>query len=268
MSTLGSRETKLSEHFQKESIDVPTLEHFQRILDSTVIDLADFVNDMSYLGFDRNKIARMAAVKLGAFRTVKFCLLGGMRGTNLKKILEKSVKVDPDIKAAWTERKIKANGSGPDDLTMGRLMATFPEITAFYLEVNHVQKKIGELACPASLQFPAAAGLPMNHTVRMQHLEFSVRFSFLISGDKKFHAAFYRAAFNGQLSVTRLSESVAKLVGNPSDSESKAVDLDKMIEGLRQKYGEDKFVVSEPQLQGVSSGKGGVPSSTQIRFDL
>jgi len=263
MSTLGTRDTKYSEYFYKPAIEVPSLEHFQKILDSVAIDLKEFSDDMAYLGFDRNKIAKMAAARLGAMKTVKFCMLGGMRGTNLKKILDRSVKVDDDIKTAYREGKVKSNGSGPEDLTMGRLMATFPEITAYYLNKHEVPKKLHDSACPPGLQFPAAAGLPMTHTVRLQHLEFSVKFSFLISGDRRFHVTFYKAAFNGQISVSRLAESVAKLVGNPTDTESKAVDIDTMMKGLMEKYGEDKFVVQEGQTRGVSSGGGGVSLGKQ-----
>jgi hypothetical protein len=260
-STLGVSTSSHSQHFYTEEIQVPTLEHFQKIIDSIEVDLSQFSNDMSYLGFDKNKIAKMAAEKLGAFRTVKLCLLGGMRGTNLGKILDKSVKVDADIKKVYDEQKIKSNGSGPNDLTMGRLMATFPEITAHYMDKNSVPKKLTESACPAALQFPAAAGLPMSHTVRLQHAEFAVKFAFLISGDKKFHVTYYKAAFNGQQLVKRLSQSVNLLCGSPTDSDSKGVDLDTMFEALAEKYDRNRFVFQEPQGKGVSSGMGGVPIS-------
>jgi len=138
-STLGVSTSAHSQHFYTEEIQVPTLEHFQKIIDSIEVDLSQFSNDMSYLGFDKNKIANMAAERLGAFRTVKLCLLGGMRGTNLGKILDKSVKVDADIKKVYDEQKIKSNGSGPNDLTMGRLIATFPNHRSL-----HGQKQCAE----------------------------------------------------------------------------------------------------------------------------
>jgi hypothetical protein len=252
MSVLGSGTTSHAEHFYKAEIKVASLEDFQKILDSTTADFTDFVNDMSYLGFDKNKIAKMAAEKLGAFNTTKLCLLGGIRGTNLGKILDKSVKVDTEIKRLYTEGKILSNGSGAEDLTMGRLMATFPEITGFYMHKYDVPKKLIDQPCPAALQFPAAAGLPMNSTVRLQHLEFAVQFAFLISTDKMFHATYYRAAFNGQQSVKRLSAELIGVCGNPKDSESKAVDLDKMIELLVEKYGSERFVLNEGKAKGKS----------------
>lgn len=257
-STLGSRSNSAAEHFHKEEITVTSLEGFQKILDSVELDLSAFSEDMTYSGFDKTKVAQMAAQNLGAARTVKFCFLGGMRGTNLRKIIDKSVKVDKDVLSCWKSEKIKSNGNGPDDLTMGRLMATFPEITAHYMLKHNVQKKLSDDNCPASLQFPAAAGLPMNHNVRMLHIEFAIRFSFLISSDKKFYPQYYRAAFNGQQEVRRLSDSVQAICGNPKDADSKQFDFDAAISGFIEKYGRDRFVMN------AATGKqklttGGVP---------
>lgn len=264
MSVLGEKSTVHAEHYYKPSIQVPSLEHFQRILDSTEQQLTDFATDMSYLGFDKDKIAKLAAERLGAFRTVKFCLLGGMRGTNLDNIMKKSVKIDGDVKEAWERKLILKNGAGPNDLTMGRLMATFPEIVAHYMSKHNIPKKVPDSVCPSALQFPAAAGLPMNHTVRLQHVEFAVKFSFLISPDKMFHATYYRAAFNGQQPVKRLNRGLSEICGNPTDHESKAVDVESMFLGLAEKYGKERIVLTEPQLRGVGSGHGGVPLSQQI----
>lgn len=242
-STLGSGSAgKGAEHFYKSEIVVPTLEHFQSILDSVDVDLSEFSDDMAYSGFDKAKIAKLAAKQLGAFLTVKLCLLGGMRGTNLKKILEKSKKVDEDVEKAYTAGKILSQGSGATDLTMGRLMATFPEIVAHYLHKHNVSKKLSDDTCSAAIQFPAAAGLPMSHTVRLQHMEFAVKFSFLISQDKKFHPQYYKAAFTSQQEVRRLSADIQKIVGNPSDSDSKSFDIDAGFAALAEKYGADRFV--------------------------
>jgi hypothetical protein len=255
-STLGQG-NKLAEHFEKEEIAVPSLDHFQKILDSVELDLSDFASDMAYSGFDKSKVAQLAASRLGAKRTVKFCFLGGMRGTNLKRILERSAKVDPEIQQAYKAQKIVSNGTGPETLTMGRLMATFPEITAHYMKKNEVPKKLSDDNCPAALQFPAAAGLPMSHHIRMLHLEFSVRFSFLISRDKKFYAQYYRAAFNGQQEINRLSAQVKELVGNPSYNDSRSFDLDTAIKAMMEKYGEDRFVLN-------SGAQGNQPDSSNI----
>jgi len=240
-STLGSG-NRHAEHFNKPEIEVSSLESFQKILDSTELDLSEFSDNMAYSGFDKNKIAKLAALRLGGLRTVKFCLLGGMRGSNLKKICEKSSKVDSDILECYKSGKIVSNGTGPEDLTMGRLMATFPEITAHYMAKNNVSKKLMESQCPAALQFPAAAGLPMSHTTRMLHLDFAIRFSFLISGDKKFHPQYYKAALTGQLPASRLSPTLKPLCGDPVDDDSRSFDYDAAISAMVDKYGKERFV--------------------------
>lgn len=238
-STLGT-ESRHSEHFYKET-EVASLETFQKILDSVQIDLKDFCDDMAYQGFDKTKVAKLAAKNLGGFLTVKFCVLGAMRGTNLEKILSKSVKPDPDVKKAVDLKKVQSRVTNPDSLTVGRLLAAFPEVAAHYMVVNKIPPKILSNACPAALQFPSAAGLPMSHTVRLQHLEFAVQFSFLISQDKKFHPVYYMAAFNGQQETKRLSEVVQEVVGKPTSGESKAVDMHSAISAMRTKYGQDRF---------------------------
>lgn len=242
MSVLGSGgSSKHAEHFYKGEIEVPSLEHFQKILDAVEMDLKDFSDDMAYSGFDKNKVAKLAAINLGAVKTVKFCLLGGMRGTNLKKIIDKSAKVDPDVAKAYKDGKIKSNGTGSEDLTMGRLMATFPEIVAHYLKKHSVPKKLSVDPCPAALQFPAAAGLPMSASVRMLHMEFAIQFSFLISKDGKFYPQYYKAAFTGQQETKRLSSVVSEICGKPTDAESRGFDIDVAMQGFVKKYGKDRF---------------------------
>jgi hypothetical protein len=241
-STLGTG-SRHAEHFHKTGKDaeVATLESFQKILDSEELDLKDFTEEMAYLGFDKTKIAKLASIRLGGFLTVKFVYLGAMRGTNLDKILKKSVKPDKDIKAAYDDKRVKSNGTGTEDLTVGRLLAVFPEIASHYMNKHSVPKKLPGDSCPAALQFPAAAALPMNANVRLLHLEFAVKFSFLISKDKKFHPKYYRAAFTGQLPVKRLSPEVLKLVGNPTDAESSGFDLENSFGAMMVKYGKDRF---------------------------
>jgi hypothetical protein len=249
-STLGvGGSSKTAQHFDKPEIVVSSLEHFQKILNSTELDLEDFSDNMAYSGFDKNKIALLAAKNLGAKRTVKFCLLGAMRGTNLKKIIEKSKQVDSDVAECWKNGKVLSNGTGPDDLTMGRLMATFPEICAHYMKKNDIDKKLSDDMCPAALQFPAAAGLPMNHSTRLLHLEFSIKFAFLISQDKMFYPQYYRAAFNGQQPTGVLSSVVQELVGNPTEQESKAFDFDTAMNGFYDKYGRERFVVNSGAMK-------------------
>lgn len=216
-----------AQYFEMTSLEVAGLDQFQKILDSGELDLTMFREDMSYLGFDKQKIARLAAKQLGPKLTIKLLYLGTMRGTNLTKILSKSVKVDQEVKKAHDTKRILSGGSGANDLTMGRLMGTFPEIAAFYALRHSFPKKLEDEDCHAALQWPAAASLPMSPEVRMEHVRFSRRFSELIGS--RFEERFYIAAFNGQLSVSRLDPSVITLCGNPSDHVSKSVDINQIF---------------------------------------
>lgn len=227
-STIGS--ASASQFFDMDTLDVTGLDQFQKILDSGEIDLTAFKEEMSYLGFDKQKIARLAAKNLGPKLTIKLLYLGSMRGTNLQKILSKSVKVDKDVKKAYDAKRILSGGSGANDLTMGRLMGTFPEIAAFYALRHPFAKKIEEQDCDSALQWPAAASLPMSSEVRVEHIRFCKSFSELIGS--KFEERFYIAAFNGQLSVSRLDPTVLKLCGNPSDHLSRSVDLNQIFRDL------------------------------------
>lgn len=220
-SSLGS--VSAAKYFDQESLEIDTLSEFQRILDVGDLDLTAFRDDMSYLGFDKQKIARLAAKNLGPKKTIRLLYLGTMRGTNLDKIFKKSVKVDAELKKAFDDKMILSGGTGANDLTMGRLLGTFPEIATFYAIKYPFGKKIEDSDCPAALQWPAAASLPMSSMVRAAHVRFCIDFSKLIGS--KFEQRYYMAAFNGQLSTTRLDPSVISLCGNPNDAESKSVDM-------------------------------------------
>lgn len=220
-TTVGS--TSASQYFTYDSLDIKGLEDFQKILDAGDVDLTNFREEMSYLGFDKQRIARLAALNLGPRRTIKCLYLGAMRGTNLEKILSKSVKVDQELKTAFDTKKILSGGTGANDLTMGRLMGTFPEIAAYYAIKYPFPKKIEDSDCPSALQWPTAASLPMSLNVRLSHVRFCVEFSALIGS--KFEQRYYLAAFNSQLSIARLDPSVLSLCGASSDAESRAVDM-------------------------------------------
>lgn len=227
-SLLGSRAGKdMKKYFDEEELDV-TFENFNKILKSTEMDLTSFVEGMSYNGFNKQEYAKLFARKIGAKRLVKVLVLGAMRGTNLAKILSKSVKVDPDIQKLHDKKLIKSNGKDYGDLTVGRALACFPEVACHYLAKENLPKKIIGSSCPSSLQFPAAAGIPMTPLVRSQHVSFSIEFSKLIGS--KPEMAYYMAAFNGQCDISDCSDVVKEVVGEPTGSESRSVDVAKMWE--------------------------------------
>lgn len=220
-SRIGSGKAA-ADYFDDLTLDT-SYSQFLKVLGSTEPDFSVFINDMSFAGFNKQRMAVLAANRLGARRTLKLTILAAYRGTNLGKIVGRSIKVDPDVKKAFDERLILSNGKGPDDLTMGRLLACFPQFAAYYLMKLNCPKKVEGLRCPACIQFPAAASLPMSPLVRQQHIEFCIDFSKLIGS--KFDVKFYSAAFKSQEKVSTLHEDLLKVLGNPTDQESMQVDV-------------------------------------------
>lgn len=229
-STLGSGKSS-AKYFDAETLDTD-YGNFLKILSSTEPDLQDFMDGMSFAGFNKAKMAKLAAARLGARRTIKLVFLAAYRGTNLTKIIARSVKVDDDVKKAHEDRLILSNGKGPEDLTMGRLLACFPQFAAYYMMRLNCPKKIVGNDCPACLQFPAAASLPMSVVVRTQHIEFCKDFSDLIGS--KFDPKFYIAAFKGAEDVTTLHSDLREILGNPTNKESNSVDVSRLLESVKE----------------------------------
>jgi hypothetical protein len=244
---MSTTSTSASNLFNNSSLDVD-YESFHAVLTSTDAGLESFVGDMAYQGFDKARFSRMFAKAFGAARVVKIVVLGAMRGTNLKKIIEKSVKPDPEIKNLFTSGKLLANGAGVNDLTVGRCLACFPEVAAYYLHKHKIPKKIQDHDCPGFLQFPAAAGIPMSMTLRALHVDFCARFAVLINSE--FRPEYYRFAFNGQCGLDKVPGSELRSdLGITSTAESRSVDIDKILK--------DRKRVSFVAEVGESSG--GVP---------
>lgn len=222
-SLIGSSTGKgAAKYFDEEELDT-SFENFNQILKGTEMDLSTFVENMSYNGFNKQEYGRLFAKAIGARRLVKVLVLGAMRGTNLKKIISKSVKVDTDIKKMYDKGLIKSNGKDYGDLTVGRALACFPEVACHYLVRERVPKKILGSPCSAALQFPAAAGIPMTALVRSNHIAFSIEFSRLIGSKPEIQ--YYMAGFNGQCSIDDVSDVVKVECGSPSDEESRRVDV-------------------------------------------
>jgi hypothetical protein len=224
MSTFGPSE--VSKYFDLDSVDLE-FSQIQKILLTAEFDLTNFIGDMSFSGFDKSRIARLAAKQLGPRLLLKLLVLAAMRGTNLKKILEKSMNPDPKIKEAFEKKKVLSGGKGKDDVTMGRILSCFPEVAAYKLMEYKLPAKIVTSTCPACIQFPAAAALPMSATVRAQHIKFCKDFSRLIKS--KFEETYYLAAFNGGCDFRRVDGDLKAVLGNPTEASSRAVDLAPMF---------------------------------------
>lgn len=242
-STVGSDPKALQEAFEKPSVKA-SLGQLSKLIAKARLDLKDFSDGLEYSGFDREKIGAECAERFGAKGTAKLILLGVKRGTRIDKILRTSVSEDPEVKAWFDSGKIKAGGKGPKVITVGRILACFPDCAVLIARRYGVKGKFTIPNCPPELQFPAAASLPMSAVVRTAHIEFCKRFGDLIK--KPFDPNFYEIAFNSMIQVKMVDKSILDVLGNPNDKDARAFDI-------RAALGFGGVSVNLPQPQSVSS---------------
>lgn len=181
-----------------------TSEHLENILNylnaSGHLDFKDFIANIEYQGFDRLFYIKAALKKVSVSVFCRFAILGAVRGSNFEKIREKCLEMPSDLKALVDNKTIIKTAKRRDDLTILRFTASIPHWVAYWLFTVDIAKKIETSDCPAWLQFPGAASLPMGKTVRLQHIAFCKAFSALISGGS-FNGNIYYTAFKNPIPV-------------------------------------------------------------------
>jgi len=181
-------------------------------------ELTSFIRAIEYQGFDRLFYIKLALNKMSVSMFCRFAILGAVRGSKFDRICETCEGMPQDLKIGFTELKFVKTPKKKDDLTILRCTASIPHWCAFYLREASIDKKLN-LDCPAPLQFPGAASLPMSKTVRMQHIAFCQHFSSLLPGGK-FRVTIYMTAMNNLIPVNDIPSSVLELLGVSSSSES------------------------------------------------
>lgn len=228
MSTIGSgaKPSEIKSHYEKKSVKA-SLSELSALISAAKLDLEDFNDGMEYSGFDRERIAKLCGERFGPKGTAKLILVGVKRGTRIDKILKTCVKVDSDLKS-WLEKgDLKVGGKGPDTISIGRILACFPDCAIHIGRKYGVKGKFDIPGCPPELQFPAAASLPMSVTVRMAHIAFCRRFGTLIKSP--FNPDFYKIAFASMVPVKLLSAEVLAVLGNPDDQTARNIDIDMFL---------------------------------------
>jgi len=77
---------------------------------------------------------------------------------------------------------IQPNGGRRNkNLTGNKIQAATADLAAYYLKKLNIPKRISSIQCPSWLQFPSAGSLPLDNTLRQQHLEFAIQFSKMIT---------------------------------------------------------------------------------------
>jgi len=224
MSVIASgSEGKVQDVFNKPSISV-TLQQLKSIILAAKVELKDFSDGFEYSGFDREKIGKLCGERFGAAGTAKLILIGVKRGTRLDKILNNSVRPDPEVVRWYKDGKVSAGGKGPDVVSVGRILACFPDCAVLIGKLFGVLGKFSVKDCPAELQFPAAASLPMSPQVRAAHVEFCRQFGELIKSP--FNPSFYKIAFSAMIPVSQVDPRILGVLGEPEDRLSRGIDID------------------------------------------
>jgi len=180
--------------------------------------LTDFIRGVEYQGFDREFYIRHALSKMSVSVFSRFAVIGALRGSNFKKIIESCETMPPDLVKAFSLGFVKTPKK-KTDLTILRCTACIPHWCAYWFIKSGTSAKIPRSECPTALQFPGAASLPMSKKVRMAHLQFCSEFSKLLPGGN-FNLNIYITAYNNAIPVSSIPLEVLSVLGVQASSES------------------------------------------------
>jgi hypothetical protein len=181
-------------------------------------DLTGYIRGIEYQGFDRLYYVKMALQKMSVSLFSRFAILGAIRGSNFTKVVESCETMPQDMVTAFSSLGFVKTPKKKDHITILRCTASIPHWCAYFLLTANVEPKI-QLQCPAPIQFPGAASLPMSRKVRIQHLEFCVAFSSLLPGGV-FNFNIYQTAMKNPIPVSSIPEAVLLVLEVTSASES------------------------------------------------
>jgi len=181
-------------------------------------ELTSFIRAIEYQGFDRLFYIKIALSKMSVSIFCRFAILGAIRGSNFTRIVESCEQMPPDMVSAFTSCGFVKTPKKRDHITILRNTASIPHWCVYYMNKANIAKKLNA-DCPAALQFPGAASLPMSRTVRMQHIAFCQAFSSLLPGGK-FRLSIYITAMSNLIPVSDIPQSVLTILSVSSNSES------------------------------------------------
>lgn len=185
----------------------------------TAYDMTDFIRKIEYQGFDRLFYIKHALTKMTVSVFARFAIVGGIRGSNFTKISETCDEMPTDLTTAFSTCGFVKTPKKRHDFTILRNTASIPHWVAYWCQKAEIVKKIPSSDCPAELQFPGAASLPMSRDVRMKHLKFCSDFSMLLPGGK-FNLNIYMTAMRNEIQVQDIPNEILSVLGVNSQSES------------------------------------------------
>jgi hypothetical protein len=181
-------------------------------------DLTGFIRGVEYQGFNRLFYIKHALSLMSVSLFVRFAILGAIRGSNFQRIIDTCEIMPQDMINAFTSLNFVKTPKKKDHLTILRNTASIPHWCAFYMVGAGIEKKVN-CPCPAAIQFPGAASLPMSKEVRLQHIEFCMAFSALLPGGA-FRMSIYLTAMGNQIPVSDIHQSVLTLLKVSSNTEA------------------------------------------------
>lgn len=176
------------------------------------LDFTAFIEGIIYQGFDREFYIRFALSKVTVSQFSRFAILGAVRGSNFKKIVDSCISMPQDLTNLVNTGIVIKTAKKRNDLTILRFTASIPHWVAFWLFKVNMEKKIQTEQCPGWLQFPGAASLPMGKKQRMEHISFCKAFSALLPGGS-FNGNIYYTAFMNQIPVKDLPSMIKDGLG-------------------------------------------------------
>lgn len=182
-------------------------------------DMNEFIRGIEYQGFDREFYIKHALTKMSVETFSKFAVIGALRGSNFNKIRETCENMPEFLINEFRRLEIVKTPKKRTDLTILRNTACIPHWCAYWMKKAKVTKKILKNECPAELQFPGAASLPMSREVRLKHLKFCADFSTLLPGGL-FKVSIYATAASNLIPVGSIPPEILEVLQVKSDTEA------------------------------------------------
>jgi len=179
---------------------------------SKEIAMESFIEGIMYQGFNRDFYIQHALKTLSISMFSRFAVLGAVRGSNFTKILDTCEDMPADLIAVHNSGRILRKPKKRTDLTILRFTASIPQWCAYWMHSASVEKKISSQDCPAFLQFPAAASIPMSEDLRKQHIRFCINFSKLLPGGD-FKISIYCTAYSNLIPMNQVPEAMRLALG-------------------------------------------------------
>jgi hypothetical protein len=178
-------------------------------------EISDWYETYKYKGFEREQVLKELREKVQDIRIAQqIIMICGMQGP------QRAALVKLSNGRVISSYGIPASGlKGSKGVSCQRITAATADLCAFFLKKVDIPKRL-PLTLPGWLQFPSAGSINLPEDLRIQHIEFSRRFSTVIGG--VFNEQIYQQMVNNSYLSPNLhlfddyvSQPVAQLVSLP-----------------------------------------------------